>query len=124
MGQKGALERVQAPKNTRPRIRRDHRYGYCCLFGAAWHESGGPVIPGNLTLLFLPPYSPELNPMEQVFQFLRGNRFSNRAFAHVEAVRTACEEAWEWLSATPSRIASIMRRQWVATAEADHLATC
>ena len=169
VGQKGALERVRAPKNTRPRIRRDHRYGYCCLFGAAcasrgetaglaavrantesmnahlaaiseavaegargvlvpdgagWHESGGLVIPGNLTLLFLPPYSPELNPMEQVFQFLRGNRFSNRVFVHVEAVRTACEEAWDWLSATPSRIASIMRRQWVATAEADHLATC
>ena len=164
VGQKDTLERVWAPKNTRPRIQRDHRYGYCYLFGATcasrgkvvglvadrastesmnehlgligtavtegahavpvldgagWHKSAGLVVPANLSLLFLPPYSPELNPMEQVFQFLRANRFSNRVFATVEVVRQACKQAWEWLQAMPGRIASITHRDSVAQAEAN-----
>lgn len=150
-----------APKNTRPRIQRDHRYGYCYLFGAAcaarqaavglvapkantewmnehlaaisaavsegapgvvvldgagWHRSGDLAVPENLRLLVLPPYSPELNPMEQVFQYLKANRFANRVFATVAAVQAACAAAWAWLCSTPERVASILQREWVTAA--------
>ena len=159
IGQKGMLTRVWAGRNTRPRIERDHRYGYCYLFaaacegrqeavglvapkantewmnehlaaisaavsegavgvvvldGAGWHRSGDLAVPENLRLLVLPPYSPELNPVEQIFQYLKANRFANRVFATVDAVIAACEAAWKWLCLTPERIASILHREWVA----------
>ena len=43
------------------------------LDGAGWHGGGGLVVPDNITLLTLPPYAPELNPVENVWQYLRGN---------------------------------------------------
>lgn len=49
--------------------------------GAGWHQLGGRLhVPDNITLPHLPPYSPELNPVENVWAFLRGNELSNRAF--------------------------------------------
>ena len=63
-------------------------------------------------LLELLPYSPELNPMETVFQYLKGNRLANRVFADAAAVAEACRRAWDWFAAAPDRIASIMRREW------------
>jgi len=48
--------------------------------GAGWHKSGALNIPGNLAILFLPPYSPELNPTENIWQFLRQSHLSNRVF--------------------------------------------
>jgi hypothetical protein len=43
--------------------------------GAGWHQRGSRlVVPGNITLLPLPPYAPELNPMENVWDYLRGNK--------------------------------------------------
>ena len=63
-------------------------------------------------LLELPPYSLELNPMETVFQSLKGNRLANRVFADAAAVAEACSKAWDRFAAVPDRIASIMRREW------------
>jgi transposase len=50
------------------------------LDGAGWHLSGKLVAPGNITPLPLPPRSPELSPVETVWQFFHDNRLSNRAF--------------------------------------------
>jgi transposase len=51
------------------------------LDGAGWHQTGGRLrLPENLSLLKLPPYSPELNPTENIWQFLRQNQLSNRVF--------------------------------------------
>jgi transposase len=47
---------------------------------AGWHLSGKLAVPGNITLLPLPPRCPELNPVENVWQFLRENWLSNRVF--------------------------------------------
>jgi hypothetical protein len=45
--------------------------------GAGWHQSGGALtLPDNIVLLPLPPYSPELNPMENVWDYLRANKLS------------------------------------------------
>ena len=45
------------------------------LDGAGWHQTGGALrVPSNITLLHLPPYAPELNPVENVWQYLRSNK--------------------------------------------------
>lgn len=167
-GQKGMLARVWAHRGSRPRILRDHRYGYAYLFGAArstdpravghvcarantdemnrhladiaaavapghhgvvildgagWHRSKALEIPANLTLVRLPAYSPELNPMEQVFQFLKANFLANRVFPTVEDVYTNLAEAWNRFASQPDRVASITARTWAradAPAEPAH----
>lgn len=82
--------------------------------GAGWHQPGGRLkVPQNITLLHLPPYSPELNPVENVWAYLRSNKLSNRVFETYNAVVDACCDAWNWLIAQPDRITSIGTRSWV-----------
>lgn len=83
------------------------------LDGAGWHQTGGRLkVPGNVSLLRLPPYSPELNPQENVWQYLRQNQLSNRVFASYDAIVEACCTAWNALMAMPDRIRSIATRTW------------
>jgi transposase len=83
------------------------------LDGAGWHQTGGKLeIPQNLSLLKLPPYSPELNPVENIWQFLRQNQLSNRVFDSYDAIVDACCDAWNALTAEPGRIRSIATRAW------------
>ena len=58
----------------------------------------------------LPPYSPELNPVENVWQFLRQNHLSNRVFATYDAIVDARCQAWNALIAQPTRVRSITTR--------------
>jgi len=55
---------------------------------AGWHLSNRLVVPPNITLVALPPKCPELNPLENVWQFMRENWLSNRIFASYEAFST------------------------------------
>ncbi len=83
------------------------------LDGAGWHQRGGRLrVPDNLSLLPLPPYAPELNPVETVWQFLRQNRLSNRVYDTYDAIVDACCDAWNALMAAPERIASLATRHW------------
>ena len=85
------------------------------LDGAGWHQTGGRLnIPSNLSLLHLPPYSPELNPVENVWQYLRQNQLSNRVYDSYEAIVAACCKAWNDLMADPDRIRSIGSRDYAA----------
>jgi transposase len=81
--------------------------------GAGWHKLGGELrVPQNITLLHLPPYSPELNPVENIWAYLRGNKLSNRVYGSYTAILDACCDAWNWLLAQPERITSIASRDW------------
>ena len=81
--------------------------------GVGWHQRGETLrIPDNLTLLPLPPYSPELNPMENIWDYLRGNKLSHQVWNTDEAIVRACAEAWHFLIADPDRIRSIASRAW------------
>jgi len=81
--------------------------------GAGWHQTGGRLrVPTNITLIHLPPYSPELNPVENIWAYLRGNKLSNRVFEGYDAIVDACCNAWNWLTASPERITSIGTRDW------------
>ena len=82
------------------------------LDGAGWHRSPRLKVPDNVVLLPLPPYAPELNPVENVWEFLRANLLSLRVWDTYEAILDACCDAWNKLMATPQRIASITQRAW------------
>jgi transposase len=82
---------------------------------AGWHKIGGRLrVPDNISLLPLPSYSPELNPVENVWQFLRQNQLSNRVFDTYITIVDACCDAWNTLVAAPDRITSIATRQWAS----------
>ena len=79
---------------------------------AGWHTTDKLAIPHNITLLPLPPRSPELNPVENIWQFMRDNWLSNRVFKSDDDIITLCCEAWNKLIDQPWSIMSIGRRQW------------
>jgi hypothetical protein len=79
---------------------------------AGWHTTGKLRLPEHLSLLPLPPKSPELNPAENVWQFLRQTKLSNRIFDGYDAIVSAACQAWNDLIADPGRIKSIATRQW------------
>jgi DDE superfamily endonuclease len=82
------------------------------LDGAGWHSSPRLKVPENIVLLPLPPYSPELNPVENIWEFLRANLLSHRVWDSYEAIIEACCEAWNKLMQMPERIASLTKRAW------------
>jgi transposase len=87
-------------------------HGVLLLDRAGWHTSRRLVVPKNLTLIFLPSRAPELNPVENVWQYLRQNWLSNRVFDTYEAIIDAACEAWCKLLAQPNLITSIGLRDW------------
>lgn len=79
---------------------------------AGWHTTAKLRVPRNITLIFLPSRAPELNPVENVWQYLRQNWISNRVFEGYDAVIDAACEAWQKLLAQPETIKSIGTRRW------------
>jgi transposase len=79
---------------------------------AGWHISPKLKVPDNITLLPLPPRSPELNPVENVWQFVRDNWLSNRIFHSYEEIVDHCCDAWNRFVDQPWIIMSIGLRDW------------
>ena len=75
-------------------------------------------MPSNISLLHLPPYSPELNPVETVWEYLRANKLGNSVFDDYTAIVDRCCAAWNWLMDAPDRIQSIAARSWTKTVTA------
>lgn len=88
------------------------RHALVVLDQAAWHTTKRLKIFDNLSLLPLPPASPELNPVEQVWQQLRDNCLANRCYDGYEAILDACCYAWNWLVDIPDRIRQLCSREW------------
>ncbi|KXU38757.1 transposase [Ventosimonas gracilis] len=83
------------------------------LDGAGWHTTGEWVVPPNMRLLFLPPYSPELNPVEHVWDELREKYFHNRVFSSLEEVEEHLLEALVAFERSSERIRSICAWPWI-----------
>ena len=79
---------------------------------AGWHVSKKLLVPGNITLLPLPPKSPELNPVENIWQYMRDNWLSNRVFESYDDILNHCRYAWNKLIDMPWKIISIGAREW------------
>lgn len=88
------------------------RHAAILLDQAGWHLSAKLVVPENITLVALPPKCPELNPMENIWQFMRDNWISNRIFKSYEAILDHCCFAWNKLIDMPWKIMSIGIREW------------
>jgi hypothetical protein len=159
VGQKGTLTRRWAPRGSRPRAVRDHRFKSTYLFGAVcpdrdagvavvlsrasseamdillaelsqavapgahaavlidgagYHGAADLTIPDNITLVRLPPYSPELNAIEKLWQFMRENILSHRLFDSLDHVIDACCKAWNRILAEPGRIRSTCGYEWAS----------
>jgi transposase len=82
--------------------------------GAGWHKSDELKVPENISLLRLPPYSPELNAQENIGQYLRQNFLAGRIFDTYDAIVDACCDVWNALTADTNRIASISTRDWLS----------
>lgn len=79
---------------------------------AGWHTTGKLDVPSNITPIFLPSRAPELNPVENIWQYLRANWLSNTVFETYQHIIDAACEAWRKLIAQPDRITSIGMREW------------
>jgi putative transposase len=79
--------------------------------GAAWHKSKALVIPKNIEIIYLPPYTPEMNPIEQIWAWLRLHGFRNEVFQTLEKVidrlcHTICSLSYD-------TVHSITSRNWI-----------
>jgi transposase len=83
------------------------------LDGAGWHKSTQLRPPGNIRLLSLPPYAPELNPVEHVWDELREKRFHNHVFDSLDALENHLALALRDFEQEPSRIQSIVAWEWI-----------
>jgi hypothetical protein len=77
------------------------------LDGAGWHKAGSLRLPDNLQLHFLPPYSPELNPQEHIWDELREKHFHNRVFGSLDALENQLVQALKSFKTDPQRMHSI-----------------
>lgn len=89
------------------------RYALVIVDGASWHSNDLETEFKNLSILKLPPYSPELNPIEQVWSWLRQHHLANRCFAGYEAIVDAICDAWNDFISEPSRVMNMCTRDWM-----------
>jgi transposase len=82
------------------------------LDGAGYHIAAALTIPENVTLVRLPPYAPELNPIENVWEYLRGNKLAITVFDDYDDIVDKTCDAWNFFEQNPTRIASITSRTW------------
>lgn len=79
---------------------------------ASWHTTEQIQLPKNITLIPLPPYSPELNPMEQLWQQLRKIKLSNIAYDGYEEIVSAAVEAWTTFTDQSGAVRRLCSRDW------------
>jgi hypothetical protein len=83
------------------------------LDGAGWHTSKTLAVADNITLVPLPPYSPESNPVEKIWLFLRERFLSLAVWPDRTAIIDACCKAWNALVADPDRLRSLSFQPWI-----------
>lgn len=82
------------------------------LDDAGWHSAHDVIVPANIALLTLPPCAPELNPVENVWQFMRDSWLGDRIFASYDDIVDQCCHAWNRLIDQPWKIMSLGLRAW------------
>jgi len=80
---------------------------------AGWHRAKDLKVPENMQITFLPPYSPELNPAEHLWEEIREKWFPNKVFKSLDAVESVLVEALDSLEQSPEKIASFTGFEWI-----------
>lgn len=88
------------------------RHAVIILDRATWHTTKRLRKFSNISLLPLPPASPELNPTEQVWQVIRDEHLANRNYKDYDAIIGACCDAWNVFVDTPNRVRNLASRSW------------
>jgi len=86
------------------------------LDGAGWHTSGALTIPENMRCVSLPPYAPELNPVEHLWDDLREKAFHNRVFESIDGLENHLETSLRELERNKQRVCSIVAWPWIINA--------
>ena len=86
------------------------------LDGASSHRSKELKVPNNVEFILLPPYSPELNPAEQIWNMLRKDCFANRVFDSLNAAISQAEQGLSNMAADQSKIKRLTNWQWIFSA--------
>src|SRR6516164_2806372 len=107
IGQKNKITRRWARRGTRPAAPTDQRTASAYIFGAIC-----PALGKGAALVPPPPKCPELNPVENIWQFMRDNWLSNRVFPSYTNILDHCCDAWNKLIAQPWTIMSVGLRDW------------
>lgn len=81
--------------------------------GAGWHRSDSLVPPENMRLVKLPPYAPELNPVEHLWDDLREKSFHNRVFITIDALEDHLEASLRNMELDNARVHSIVAWPWI-----------
>ena len=84
-----------------------------CLDGASWHKSKSLEIPGNIRLVYLPPYTPEMNPIEQIWKEVRKDGFKNTLFKTLDKLMDKLCDSLN--SLTESIVKSVCGRDWIVS---------
>ena len=92
-----------------------HDHYFMFLDAAAWHTAHELRVPANMTLFFLPPYSPELNPMEHIWDHLRENSFGNRTCASLTEVENILCNGLALLHKDSATVSSLTYFDWFNT---------
>jgi transposase len=80
---------------------------------AGWHKSKALNIPSNITIVTLPAYSPELNPIELLWLYLKSHYLSNRVYPDIDALYQAATDAWNETTSKPELIRSLCNDSWI-----------
>ena len=96
-------------------VGRRHQDEHILMFmdQASWHKAKALTIPDNIELAFLPPYSPDLNPQEQIWDELREKFFCNRTFATLKAVIDNAVKGLQSIERLPVKIKQLTHRDWI-----------
>ncbi len=82
---------------------------------AGWHVAGDLAVPANMRLLFLPPYSPELNPAEHLWRALREECLANTVFASLDAAEDALAAGLHTMEKDQRRTQSLTGFEWITS---------
>ena len=91
---------------------KEGRHAAIIIDNAGWHTAKDLNIPENITFIPLPPYAPELNTMEQVWQWMKDNYLSNTAFNNYNDIVNQLQDAWNAFSTNVELVKSICFREW------------
>lgn len=92
---------------------KEGRHAVIIVDGAAWHQPYLADKFNNLTIIKLPPYSPELNPIEQVWSWLRQHHLANRCFKGYDDILDSCSDAWNSFVSDVKRVRKMCSRDWI-----------
>ncbi|MFZ0943533.1 MAG: IS630 family transposase, partial [Syntrophobacteraceae bacterium] len=83
--------------------------------GAGWHRAKALRVPDNMALIFLPPYSPELNPVEHIWDSIREDGFRNEVFNSIEGVEKQLMQSLAAIERDPAKVASMTGFPWLTS---------